>query len=107
MASIVTLDGISLTTDALLRCGDGQDAALVLARGMTDSTGDPQGCEVYLGSWIEQGVESGTEGFASLQEAWAALEGPPPLLRTAEDTASRLEQRARLLQDFLSPGSED
>ena len=92
---------------ALLRCGDGQDAALVLARGMTDSTGDPQGCEVYLGSWIEQGVESGTEGFAALQEAWAALEGPPPLLRTAEDTASRLEQRARLLQDFLSPGSED
>ena len=88
---------------ALVMCADDRAAAALLVDGMDDPSGDPQGCEVALARWIQRAADSGAEGFAALRDAWTSLEGPPPLLRTREDTHSRLTERAELVRAFLEP----
>ena len=90
---------------ALASCGEGRTAARFLARGMEDPLGDPQGCEVALGQWIASEAEAGSEGFDTILGSWRDLEGPPALLRTAEDTRARLAARAALVRDFLETPS--
>lgn len=86
---------------ALARCGDGERALPVLVAGMQDEYGDPQGCEVALEHWLEERAGKALEGSVELLERWRALEGPPPLLRTRDDTRTRLEERASLLREAL------
>ncbi len=86
---------------ALLMCTDDRNAADLLVWGMEDELGDPLGCEVTLGKWIESSAESGVEGFETLNEEWKQLSGPAPLLRTPSDTQTRLAKRTELVRTFL------
>ena len=87
---------------ALLACANDLAAAALLADGMQDPSGDPQGCEVALEEWIRRSAQAGEEGFETLAEEWTDLAGPAPLLRRPEDTQARLRARS-VTCAFLRP----